>query len=115
MNGSFELALVLLIPLLAAVVLALFGHHRRAPEINAAGSLATLLAAGALTVRVINGGPITAFDEQFFVAEGDHVSGGPGRGEGFDLGGGEGALFERLEHFSAHGPRGADDGDDRLL
>ena len=40
MNGSFELALVLLIPLLAA---------------------------GALTVRVINGGPITAFDEQFFV------------------------------------------------
>ncbi len=67
MNGSFELALVLLIPLLAAGVLALFGHHRRAPEINAAGSLATLLAAGALTVRVINGGPITAFDEQFFV------------------------------------------------
>ena len=67
MNGTLELALVIAIPLLTAIVLALFGHHRRAPEINAVGSLATLIAAGALTVRVINHGAMTAFDKQFFV------------------------------------------------
>ena len=62
-----ELAFVLATPLLSALLLALFGHHRGAPEINAAGSLATLIAAAALTVRVIGEGPLVLFDEQFFV------------------------------------------------
>ena len=62
-----ELAFVLAIPLLSALLLALFGHHRGAPEINSAGSLATLVAAAALTVRVIGEGPLVLFDEQFFV------------------------------------------------
>ena len=62
-----ELALVLAIPFVGSVLLALFGHHRSAPEINAAGSLATLIAAAALTIRVIGEGPLVLFDEQFFV------------------------------------------------
>jgi len=62
-----ELAFVLAIPLASALLLALFGHHRGAPEINSAGSLATLIAAAALTVRVIGEGPLVLFDEQFFV------------------------------------------------
>jgi hydrogenase-4 component F len=62
-----ELACVLAIPLLTALLLALFGHHRSAPEINSAGSLLTLIAAGLLTVRVISDGPMTLFNEQFFV------------------------------------------------
>ena len=67
MNGMFELAFVLATPLVTAILLALFGHHRRAPEINSAGSLLTLIAAGLLTIRVINNGSITLFDEQFFI------------------------------------------------
>jgi hydrogenase-4 component F len=62
-----ELAFVLAVPFVSALLLALFGHHRSAPEINAAGSLATLVAAAALTVRVIGDGPQVLFDEQFFV------------------------------------------------
>ena len=62
-----ELALVLAVPFVSALLLALFGHHRSAPEINAAGSLATLIAAAALTIRVIGEGPLVLFDEQFFV------------------------------------------------
>jgi hydrogenase-4 component F len=62
-----ELALVLAVPFVSALLLALFGHHRSAPEINAAGSLATLVAAAALTIRVIGEGPLVLFDEQFFV------------------------------------------------
>ena len=63
----FELACVLAVPFVSALLLALFGHRRSAPEINSAGSLATLLAAAALTVRVIGEGPLVLFDEQFFV------------------------------------------------
>ena len=62
-----ELACVLAVPFVSALLLALFGHRRCAPEINAAGSLATLVAAAALTVRVIGEGPLVLFDEQFFV------------------------------------------------
>lgn len=62
-----ELACVLAVPFVSALLLALCGHHRSAPEINAAGSLATLLAAAALTIRVIGEGPLVLFDEQFFV------------------------------------------------
>ncbi len=62
-----ELALVLAIPLAAAVLLALFGHYRVAADINSAGSLLTLVAAGMLTIRVISEGPLVVLDEQFFV------------------------------------------------
>ena len=62
-----ELALVLTTPLASALLLALFGHWRGAAELNSAGSLLTLIAAGMLTVRVISHGPMILFDEQFFV------------------------------------------------
>src|SRR5471032_696249 len=62
-----EIALVLGFPLLGGLLLALVGHKRWAPELNALMSLTTLVAASALTRRVITGGPMTALDEQFFV------------------------------------------------
>ena len=46
-----EIALVLGSPLVGAVLLALFGERRWAPEINAFMSFATLAAAGLLTDR----------------------------------------------------------------
>lgn len=62
-----EIALVLGFPLLGGLLLALVGHKRWAPELNALMSLTTLVAASALTRRVITGGPMTALEEQFFV------------------------------------------------
>ena len=62
-----EIALVLGIPLFGGALLALFGHKRFAPELNAAMSLATFVAAGFLTVKIIADGPMTAMEEQFFV------------------------------------------------
>jgi hydrogenase-4 component F len=62
-----EILFVLGIPLAGAAILALVGHRRVAPQVNVAVSLATLLAAIALTVRVIGGGPLLALDRQFFV------------------------------------------------
>src|SRR5471032_553036 len=62
-----EIALVLGFPLLGGFLLALVGHKRWAPEVNALMSLTTLVAASALTRRVITGGPMTALEEQFFV------------------------------------------------
>ena len=62
-----EIALVLGFPLLGGLLLALFGHKRWAPELNALMSLTTLVAAAALTRRVITDGPMTALQEQFFV------------------------------------------------
>jgi hydrogenase-4 component F len=62
-----EILFVLAFPLLGGIVLGAFGHRRWAPELNAAMSLATLVAAAALTVRVIAEGPMTVLDEQFFV------------------------------------------------
>jgi hydrogenase-4 component F len=61
------LFLVLGIPLLGAAVLGLTGHRDFARDINAAFSLGTLIAAGALTARVISEGPIFAWDREFFV------------------------------------------------
>ena len=60
MSGAFELALVLAIPFATALLLGLVGHSRGASEINALGSLLTLLAAGMLTASVISGGPMTS-------------------------------------------------------
>jgi hydrogenase-4 component F len=62
-----EITLVLGVPLLGGALLALVGHQRWAPELNALMSLATLAAAALLTARVIADGPMTAMDEQFFV------------------------------------------------
>jgi hydrogenase-4 component F len=59
--------LLLGMPLLGSALLALTGHRRLAPELNAGMSLATLLAAAALTVRVIAEGPLTVFHDQFFI------------------------------------------------
>ena len=61
------LLLALALPLLGGVVLALLGHRERAPEINAAFSFATFLAAAALTIEIIAVGPILVLGKQFFV------------------------------------------------
>ncbi|MEO7326260.1 MAG: hydrogenase 4 subunit F [Dokdonella sp.] len=62
-----ELVLVLGIPVLGAALLALVGERRRAADINVAISLATLIAAGALVLRVIVEGSMTMAHEQFFI------------------------------------------------
>jgi len=62
-----ELVLVLAIPVVGAILLTLVGARRRAAEVNVAISLATLIAAGALVLRIIGGGPMTVAHEQFFV------------------------------------------------
>jgi hydrogenase-4 component F len=62
-----ELLLVLIVPLAGGLALALAGHHRRAPELNSAASLLTLLAALALAGRVIADGPQLVWHENFFV------------------------------------------------
>jgi hydrogenase-4 component F len=62
-----ELVLVLALPVLGSVLLALVGGQRRAAEVNIAVSFATLIAAGALVLRIIGHGPMTLAHEQFFV------------------------------------------------
>ncbi len=62
-----QILLVLITPLLGGLLLALFGTRKDAPEINSAMSFGTLVAAAALTVRVISSGSFSAWDEQFFV------------------------------------------------
>jgi hydrogenase-4 component F len=62
-----EITLVLGVPLLGGLLLALAGHKRWAPELNALMSLVTLAAAALLTARVIADGPMVALEEQFFV------------------------------------------------
>jgi hydrogenase-4 component F len=58
---------VLGIPLVGAGVLGIVGHRERAPEINVAFSLATLIASAVLTAIVIADGPLLVLQEQFFV------------------------------------------------
>ena len=62
-----ELAFVLATPFATGLLLALIGHWRGAAEVNSAGSLIALIAACLLTARVVSEGPMTLFDEQFFV------------------------------------------------
>jgi hydrogenase-4 component F len=62
-----EILIVLGLPLLGAALLALFGARRFAAELNAGMSLATLLAASLLVLRVIRFGPMLFGREQFFV------------------------------------------------
>ncbi|MGH8171392.1 MAG: hydrogenase 4 subunit F [Steroidobacteraceae bacterium] len=61
------LLLLLALPAAGALALALWGARRDAPEINAAFSLGTFLAACALTLRVIGHGPQLVASEQFFI------------------------------------------------
>jgi len=62
-----ELALVLAIPFAAALLLAVIGHKAWAAEINIGASLLTLLAAGALALRVARAGTLLMLAEQFLV------------------------------------------------
>jgi hydrogenase-4 component F len=62
-----EILWVLGIPLAGAGVLAAAGHRPWAAELNSIFSLATFVASALLVARVIESGPLTAFDEQFFV------------------------------------------------
>jgi hydrogenase-4 component F len=62
-----EIIAVLALPLVGAAALALVGHRSFAPEVNAAASFGTLVAAAALTLRVIEHGPFIAMDRLFFV------------------------------------------------
>jgi hydrogenase-4 component F len=61
------LLFVLGVPLLGSLVLAFTGHRDVARDINVGFSLATFLAACALTVVVISKGPLLALDEEFFI------------------------------------------------
>jgi hydrogenase-4 component F len=62
-----EVVALLALPLAGAALLALVGHHPRAPLLNIAASALTLVAALALTARVMSGGALLALDRQFFV------------------------------------------------
>jgi hydrogenase-4 component F len=62
-----EIYLVLGLPLLGAILLAVFGAHRFAAELNSGMSLATLIASSFLVLRVIWYGPMLVGHEQFFV------------------------------------------------
>jgi len=58
---------VLGIPLLGSLVLAFTGQRDSAREINVAFSLATFIATCLLTVEVISGGPLFAWQQEFFI------------------------------------------------
>jgi hydrogenase-4 component F len=62
-----EMLLLLATPIAGAVVLWIAGAHRRAAELNVAFSAATLVAACALTARVVASGPALFAHEQFLV------------------------------------------------
>ncbi len=62
-----DLLALLVTPLAGAFVLAWIGAGRRAPEVNAAFSLATFAAACALAWRVATGGDATFANDQFFI------------------------------------------------
>jgi hydrogenase-4 component F len=62
-----DLLIVLGLPLLGALLLALFGARTYAAELNAGMSFATLIAVAFLVLRVLRHGPLLALHEQFFV------------------------------------------------
>ena len=61
------LALLLAIPLAGGLALWVLGERDSAPEVNAAFSFSTFVAAAWLTSEVVSGGPILALDDQFVV------------------------------------------------
>ena len=64
MNALF---FVLGIPLVGALVLALFGHRSFARDVNVLFSMLSFVAACVLTVQVINHGPALYWNRQFFI------------------------------------------------
>ena len=62
-----EIVFLLGIPLAGGAVLAAIGDRDAAPAVNVAASLLTLVAAAALTVRVVAEGPLLVLDRQLFV------------------------------------------------
>src|SRR5512146_921998 len=62
-----ELLLVLGIPFAGGILLALWGHRSFAPELNSAMSFFTFIGAAVLTGRIITGGPMLVWHENFFV------------------------------------------------
>jgi hydrogenase-4 component F len=62
-----ELLILLGLPLLAALLLALWGARSWAPELNVLASFGCFLAGCALTLRVIDRGPMLVWKEQFFI------------------------------------------------
>ncbi len=62
-----EVFLVLGLPLLGALLLAMLGARRFAAELNVGISLATLMAAAVLVLRVIRHGSLLVWHDQFFV------------------------------------------------
>ena len=62
-----ELLILLALPLLGSLMLALIGARTWAPEANVAISAGTLAASTWLTFRVIAGGPMLVWHEQFFI------------------------------------------------
>jgi hydrogenase-4 component F len=62
-----ELIILLGVPLAGGLLLALFGHKERAAELNSVMSFLTFVAAGFLTAKIIRDGPITVWDELFFI------------------------------------------------
>src|SRR5512146_2763610 len=62
-----EVLVVLAIPLLGCIFLGIFGARAWAAEANVGISFATLVGGAALTLRVMNEGPLLAGREQFFV------------------------------------------------
>jgi hydrogenase-4 component F len=62
-----EIAWVLGIPVAGGAALALWGHRSWAAELNALASLGTFIASAVLTARIVAEGPVTAWEEQFFV------------------------------------------------
>jgi hydrogenase-4 component F len=62
-----EIVLLLLSPLAGGIALALLGHRRFAPEVNAAFAILTFGAAARLVARVIADGPVEALEAQLFV------------------------------------------------
>ena len=62
-----EMILLLGSPLAGAALLALYGHRDRAAELNTLFSVITFLGAVALTVRVVEHGPMRVLGQQLFV------------------------------------------------
>jgi hydrogenase-4 component F len=61
------LAFLLLTPLAGGLVLALVGHRDHARDVNVAFSGATFAAAVVLTVQIVDGGPLLAGGNEFYV------------------------------------------------
>lgn len=62
-----EFLALLICPITGAALLAVFGAHHRAPELNVAASFLTFVVACALSVRVITDGSFIVAREQFFI------------------------------------------------